>query len=352
MDITRRDIKVLVETCRRNGMTAVDTHAFITKAWGQSATSLSNVYHLFREFKDGAGTFDDNQRAGRPCSSSTTENVDKIKALLDADNTLSIRRLESITSIPRSTVSRIIHENLGLRLVKVRWVPHALSTENKEERISLARQLLRLLSSPAIVKHEKVLVIIDEKMLYHSDRGNESTNKAWMPPGEERPPRQKRLQIDPKSMIVVAVTSDGRYHYEVLHRGEMMTGERYKQFLMHMEYNFHRHANPLDWSRIVLMHDNARPHTCKLVTDFLSSHSVVLAKQPAWSPDYNMLDRYVFPAMENARCGHDFADESAIHDFLAGFLRDVCANSFATQLPLLQMDLEDIITSGGDYLPE
>ena len=88
------------------------------------------------------------------------------------------------------------------------------------------------------------------------------------------------------------------------------------------------------------------------MTDFLASHSVELVRQPAWSPDFNMLDRYVFASIENARCHKDFVDESDIRSFLSDHLPTICAYSFSTQFAILQLDLEDVINCGGDYISE
>jgi hypothetical protein len=234
----------------------------------------------------------------------------------------------------------------------MRWMPHSLSQENKIERVSKAQEILKVLRSSRFRKEERILVVVDEKIVYHRSVGNMSSSHAWIGPDGDAPRAAQRLQIERKSMIIVAVTSDGRFCFEVLRKGETINGERYKQFLTRMEHNFRRHVNPLPWSRILLMHDNARPHTCNLMKDFQASKGVEMVKQPAWSPDFNLLDRFVFAALENARVKMDFGDEEDIESFLTGQLNRLCADRFSAQLTLLEFDLEDIITSSGDYLSE
>ena len=352
MDVSREQVRLLVESCRRNKMTPQETHNFITTAWGDTATSLRSVYRLLKEFTEGRTSLEEKERSGRPASSATVENVEKVNNLIQENNQVSLRALEDLTGIPRSTVYRIIVEKLGLRLVKVRWVPHLLSQDNKEERVSRAEGILVLLRSQRFLRGDKVLVVVDEKMLYHRAIGNKSCNHAWVTPGGDGPCKARRLQIERKTMIIVAVTSDGRFSFEVLERGESINGERYQQFLMRMEHNFRRHVQPLSWNRMLLMHDNARPHTCNKVSDFLQSKGVELVKQPAWSPDFNLLDRYVFASLENARVNIDFDDTVHISQFLTDHLKNVCSGQFSTQLTLLELDLEDIISCSGDYLLE
>ena len=352
MEVSREQVRLLVESCRRNKMSAQDAHSFITTAWGVKATSLKTVYRLYKEFSEGRVSFEDKERLGRPSSTASAENVEKIKELIQENSQVSLRGLADLACIPCTTVHRIVHEKLGLRMVKVRWVPHLLSDDNKQERVARAKDFLAVLRSRRLLKEEKVLVVIDEKMLYHRAVGNKSCSHAWIGPDGDAPTAAKRLQIERKTMIIVAVTSDGRYSFDVLDQGESINGERYKQFLVRMEHNFRRHCRPLSWNRMMLMHDNARPHTCKLVQEFLQEKGVEMVKQPAWSPDFNLLDRYVFASLENARIRIDFHDKVDIGTFLTDHLNTICSNQFSTQLTLLELDLEDIAACSGDYLFE
>ncbi len=52
-------------------MSAPDEAAFITTTWGENVISVSHVYRLYREFRDGRDSFEDADRDGRPCSCSS-----------------------------------------------------------------------------------------------------------------------------------------------------------------------------------------------------------------------------------------------------------------------------------------
>ena len=63
-----------------------------------------------------------------------------------------------------------------------------------------------------------------------------------------------------------------------------------------------------------------------------------------------MLDRYVVAAPENART--DFHDVHETSTFLSDNLRHICADAFSLQFTIFELDLEDIVNCGGDYLSD
>jgi hypothetical protein len=111
MEVTREQVKFLIETCRRNGMAAKQCHEFITTAWGSESTSLPSVYRLYKEFSEGRTAFLDKERPGRPANKG---HVNCIEWLIKENNQMSLRELEEESGLPRSTVHHIIRVQLGL----------------------------------------------------------------------------------------------------------------------------------------------------------------------------------------------------------------------------------------------
>ena len=98
-----------------------------------------------------------------------------------------------------------------------------------------------------------------------------------------------------------------------------------------------------------IMHDNARPHTANMTKDFFVRNNIVHMKQPPYSPDFNLLDRYVFRNMEFERRIMDFNTKEEIEEFLEEFLRQKMTRyKLQRELKRLRNDLEDIINIDGD----
>lgn len=348
MDVQPRDIRLLVESCRRNNMTVQEAHRFITVAWGQESISESRVYHLYQEFASGQRqSFDDMPRSGRPCSSATPDRAEEISEIVEANPHASVREIEDLTGIPRSTVHRILTEDLAMKPVCSKWIPHFLSTAQKEERVACAHEILHLLRRKNITDN---LIIVDEKMIFLRSIGTKKSNLAWVAEGSNRPRVPRRMLGEPKRMFIVAVTFSGRFHLEVLQAGESVNATRYLAFLKNMEHNFRRHVNSLPWDKMHILHDNARPHASHTVIDYLTNKGVRLVKQPPLSPDYNLLDRFVFSSIESSRCGVNFSSETDLKVYLTDHLRNLCSQGFMQQFSNFKQDLLAIIDAHGDYL--
>ncbi len=64
--------------------------------------------------------------------------------------------------------------------------------------------------------------------------------------------------------------------------------------------------NVLPRWEMVVQHDNARPHVARNVTEWIETQHMSLLKQPPYSPDTNLMDRFLFRNYEVFRRGHDF----------------------------------------------
>ena len=56
----------------------------LTKAYGESAISKTRVYEWYKRFQDGRDVEDD-ERPGRPSTSTTDKNVEKLKEMVMND---------------------------------------------------------------------------------------------------------------------------------------------------------------------------------------------------------------------------------------------------------------------------
>lgn len=95
-------------------------------------------------------------------------------------------------------------------------------------------------------------------------------------------------------MIIVAIDFRGNYYFEILDKNDVLNAERYSIFLENL-------VEEIDKCKFVIMHDNARPHKANIITKFLKSNKIIAIKQPPYSLDLNLLDRFVFRNMETKR---------------------------------------------------
>lgn len=199
-EIKASDVRLLVESCRRNSMNAVDTHKFVTTAWGNECISLRSVYRLMSELESGKrDSFEDSGRAGRPKSVATADNIEIIRSLLEQYPHSSIDDLQDATELSHGAVQRIVSEELRMKKILSRWIPHFLSDDNKLSRVTEGQHIANYIRRHRDVQQR--LVFIDEKWLFHRTIGTKQSNSVWQSADAavNAPTMCRRMQHDKKT---------------------------------------------------------------------------------------------------------------------------------------------------------
>ena len=87
-----------------------------------------------------------------------------------------------------------------------------------------------------------------------------------------------------------------------------------------------------------------------MVTDFLQQKCLKTIRQVPYSPDFNLLDRWLFSKLENMRAKQSFQTPEELEEFLSTTLRTISKASFTDQSEKLKKDLTAVIEAHGCYL--
>jgi len=85
---------------------------------------------------------EDEPRAGRPSTSKTDNNVERVRSLVRSDRRLTLRMISSESNLNRFTVHQILTQDLDMRKVCAKMVPKNLTTEQKANRRDVCLDLL------------------------------------------------------------------------------------------------------------------------------------------------------------------------------------------------------------------
>jgi len=107
----------------------------IRKVYGNDSMSNTQIKEWFKRFKDGRASVDSDPRSGRPSTSKTAENVERVRSAINKNRRLTVRELEEDLGIPKTIVSRILTEDLGMSRVIVKFVPRVLTEDQKNSRV-------------------------------------------------------------------------------------------------------------------------------------------------------------------------------------------------------------------------
>ena len=120
---------------------ASETIVMLKTAYGDAALSKTRVYKWFSRFKNGHLSNENQPRSGRPSTSRTDENIDKINALVREDRHRTIDQLCEMSGMSWSSIQRISSEDLHMRRVAAKFVPRLLTDEQRERRLQACVEL-------------------------------------------------------------------------------------------------------------------------------------------------------------------------------------------------------------------
>ncbi|GFU20161.1 protein GVQW3 [Trichonephila clavipes] len=104
--------------------------------------SRAQVFEWFKRFKDGRQDVEDDSRSGRPSTSKTDEDVEKVASLIRSDRRLSIRAIAKTVNIDKECVRKILHDNLNMQKVCAKMVPKILTFEQQATRKNVCTDIL------------------------------------------------------------------------------------------------------------------------------------------------------------------------------------------------------------------
>ena len=124
------------------GKSTAETIVLLNTAYGDAALiSKTRVYGWFSRFKNGEMSIEDQPRSGRPATSRSDENVDKINVLIREDRCRTTDQLCEMSGISWSSIQRILSEDLHMGRVPAKFVPRLLTGEQRERRLQACFEL-------------------------------------------------------------------------------------------------------------------------------------------------------------------------------------------------------------------
>ena len=220
-----------------------------------------------------------------------------------------------------------------------------MTDANKECRITCIQEMINAFSTR---RAKEKIIVIDEKWIYLRDVPPKECNRAWVDSAGDRPTVARRTISDRKNLIIVASNfAKSLTYFELLQDGGSVNADRYQQFLQNMIARF---QGTLPAWEMTIQHDNARPHVAHLVRSWLENHHVTLLKQPPYSPDTNLMDRYIFRNYECYRRGQHFANTEEVQNNFRDYLDSISVSKLSHEFETFKNHLQKVIEADGDYL--
>jgi len=229
-------------------------------------------------------------------------------------------------------------------------VPKELTEERKLRRLDIcSRRLARYREEGDNFLQQ--IVTGDETLIHHYEPESKRQSMQWKHPSS---PVAKKFKTQPstgKLMLTIFWDSQVPILETYQERGTTVTSATYCDMLQ-------RELKPTIRSKrrgklskeILLLHDNARPHTTAHTLETLKQLKWEVMEHPAYSPDLAPSDFHLFRPLKNALWGRRFPCDDDVKAAVHQWLHAQPKTFFADGIKKLIGRWEKCIAKQGDYI--
>lgn len=317
MRLESRDFRAMLFLHFMEGKTAKESHEILSEVFSDQAPSYATAKNWFCNFRRGRESLEDDPRSGRPAEAVTPENVSAVKQMIQSDRRVTYSEIQAKLHIGSGSLHKIIHDYLGARKLVSRWIPHMLSEEQKEARVSWCHFMKQRFNSGTSRRTWDILTG-DETWIYQFDPENKLQSTMWTFEGEEPPTKCRRSRSVGKVMVATFFMRSGHVATVPLQNRRTVNSEWYVRECLPKVFEAVTSKRPRTSTRgLLLHHDNASSHTAAQTLEFLHESSIQLVSHPPYSPDLAPCDFFLFPTCKTKLRGRRFeTPESAVEAFL------------------------------------
>ena len=193
------------------------------------------------------------------------------------------------------------------------------------------------------------IVTGDESWLYCYDPETKQQSSQWVALGEQRPQKARQLRFTGKVMVVVFFDAEGVLYHRYLGVGETITADLYTDILKSLVDAVRRKRPDLRNQGWMLLHDNARPHTAKVVGEFLHRNNIDVLPHPPYSPDLAPCDFWLFSHLKKPLRGRQFSSVNELMHASNEVLRNISKDGLLFVFEKWRDRLQSCIQAGGSY---
>ena len=135
--------RVNVKFCVKLGKSATETYDLLKKVYGDECLSRTQVFDWFKRFKEEREEIGDDERPGRPSTSKTDANIEKVSEIVWQNCRLGIPAVAKIINNDKETVRQILHNNFNTKKLCSKMMLRLLTPEQKEIRMNICADILQ-----------------------------------------------------------------------------------------------------------------------------------------------------------------------------------------------------------------
>ncbi|XP_029673845.1 protein GVQW3-like [Formica exsecta] len=198
-------------------------------AFGESSMNKTSVYKWYKCFQEGRKDVENGERPGRSSTSTTDDNVGKVKKMIMDNRRITIREVADDVGISFGSCQAIFSDVLGLRCVAAKFVPKLLNFDQKQCRMGIAQELLNEVNDdPELLKR---VITGDETWVYGYNVETKAQSSQWKLPEEPRPKKNRQVRSNVKVLLILLTDFNGIVYHEFLPPGRTVNKKYYLEVL-------------------------------------------------------------------------------------------------------------------------
>ena len=232
--------------------------------------------------------------AGRPSTSTTDEKIQQAREMVLANGQVAVDEVACSLQISHGSAYQIIHDELGFHKLCARWVPRELTAEHKRKRVEICQRLLDRYNNEGEEFLSRI-VTGDETWVHHYEPESKRQSMEWKHPGSPAKKKFKTQHSAGKVMLTVFWGSKGPILEDYLEKGRTINSARYSDLLANsLKPAVRTKRRGLLSKKVLLLHDNAHPHTASQTVETINHLGFEVLEHPAYSPDLAPSDYHLF----------------------------------------------------------
>ena len=262
----------------------------------------------------GARTLEDDDSCGQTATTLTLENVFKVEPLIKKAQKMAHAEIQDTMKTSSGSLTRILHDCLGVRKRCALWVPHDLSEEQKRGRVDWCTYMLRKFD-------EGICCNRRQKIGCTNTTPKRSNSRRYGDPDDNPPVKFKRNRSDFKQMTACFFAKIGHVATIPLEDRKTVTADWYVNHCLPKVFQTWCKRRPQTRVRgLLLHHDNASVHTAAVTLDFLAASDAQLVTQSPYSPDLVPCNWFLFPSVRGQLKGKQFQNAENAQAFFEGVI--------------------------------
>ncbi|KAJ4441265.1 hypothetical protein ANN_11119 [Periplaneta americana] len=177
------------------------------------------------------------------------------------------------------------------------------------------------------------IVTGDETWVSHNTPETKRQSRQWHQPSSPKKPKKfKQTLSTQKVMATVFWDRKGVLLLDFMPKGTTINANRYCETLRKLQRAIQNKRRGMLSRGVVLLHDNARPHTAASTRELLDQFGWEIFDHPPYSPDLAPSDFHLFTKLKDFLGGTRFGSDEELKKTVNTWLNELVAEEYNTEI--------------------